>query len=93
MGVSADIEIRRVRPEELDAVAELYWRTWHESQAKPGATGNSREPDPDVLRAPRRRLAGFAAWRVVDEIDDPHPVAGQSTAPRIWLMVKDLDRS
>ena len=38
-----------------------------------------------------RRFYERHGWHVVDEIDDPHPVEGQSIALRIWHMEKPLD--
>jgi len=55
MNASAQVEIRRARPDELAEVAELYWRTWHETQAQlePKEVAESRP-----LAIFERRIAG-----------------------------------
>lgn len=76
MGGSAQLEIRPARPDDLDAVAELYWRSWHESQARlePPEIAAMRPlgffenrvtgwPEPPLAAWRNGQLAGFAAWQ------------------------------
>ena len=165
MGALAQINIRPAHDDERIAVAELYWRTWHETQAsleppeiveaRPLAFFEKRVenwPASPLVAWSGENLVGFAAWQceclgqvfvdpsargtglgarllaaaeaamgntgvrtaaldcivgndgarrfyerhgwqVETEMDDPHPVAGQSMPLRIWRMVKRLEPS
>lgn len=163
MGALAHVDIRPARDDERKAVAALYWRTWHETQAslEPPEIVETRPlgffdkrvaswPTAPLVAWSGGQLLGFAAWQedylgqmfvhpatrstglgahllaaaeeamatsgirnatldcivgndrakrfyerhgwqVEREMDDPHPVAGQSRPLRIWRMVKRLE--
>jgi len=76
MGALAQIEIRRATSEELPAIARLYWRTWHETQAplEPQEVADSRPlaffeervagwDDPPLVAYVQGSLVGFAAFQ------------------------------